>query len=155
MANKEAIGTDKCKIKGNIIYQSSIKCKWVTQSVLASKLYAIVHGVNIAIAINTTLKMITKQIGIEEIPTIICTDSFSLYECMVKLGTTKEKRLMIDIIAIRQSYEQQELLEIQQINGNDNPANAITKGNLVKALQSLVDTNELVVRVEGWVQRGD
>jgi len=60
-----------------------------------------VHGVDIAIAINTTLKMITKQIRIEEIPTIICTNSFSLYKCMVKLGTTKEKRLMIDIMAIR------------------------------------------------------
>jgi hypothetical protein len=155
MANEEAIGTDECKIKGNIIHWSSIKCKWVTRSVLASELYAMVHGVDIAIAINTTLKMITKQIGIEEIPTIICTNSFSLYECMVKLGTTKEKRLMIDIMAIRQSYERQELSEIQWINGNDNPANAMTKGNPVKALQSLVDTNELVVRVEGWVQRGD
>jgi hypothetical protein len=74
---------------------------------------------------------------------------------MVKLGTTKEKRLMIDIMAIRQSYERRELSEIRWINGNDNPADAMTKGNPVKALQSLVDTNELVVRVEGWVQRGD
>ena len=74
---------------------------------------------------------------------------------MVKLGTTKEKRLIIDIIAIRQLYKQQELLEIQWINGNDNLVDAMTKGNLVKALQSLVDTNELVVRVEGWVQQGD
>src|SRR5436190_23880544 len=114
-----------------------------------------VHGVDIAIAINTTLKMITKQIGIMEIPTIICTDSLSLYECMVKLGTTKEKRLMIDIMAIRQSYERRELSEIRWINGNDNPADAMTKSNPVKALQNLVDTNELVIRVEGWVQRGD
>ena len=155
MANEEAIGTDECKITGNIIHWSSIKCKRVTRSVLASELYAMVHGVDIAIAINTTLKMITKQIGIKEIPTIICTDSFSLYECMVKLGTTKEKRLMIDIMVIRQSYERRELSEIRWINGNDNPADAMTKGNPVKALQSLVDTNELVVRVEGWVQRGD
>ena len=122
---------------------------------MALELYAIVHGVDIATAINTTLKMITKQIGIMEIPTIICTDSFSLYECMVKLGTTKEKRLMIDIMAIRQSYERRELSEIRWINGNDNPADAMTKSNPVKALQNLVDTNELVIRVEGWVQRGD
>jgi hypothetical protein len=74
-----------------------------------------VHGIDIAITINTTLKMITKQIGIEEIPTIICTDSFSLYKCIVKLGTTKEKRLIIDIMAIRQSYEQRELSEIRWI----------------------------------------
>ena len=154
MANKETT-RHKCKIKGNIIHWSSIKCKRVTRSVLALELYAIVHGVDIATTINTTLKMITKQIGIMEIPTIICTDSFSLYECMVKLGTTKEKRLMIDIMAIRQSYERRELSEIRWINGNDNPADAMTKSNPVKALQNLVDTNELVIRVEGWVQRGD
>ena len=99
MANEETT-RHECKIKGNIIYQSSIKCKQVTRSVLALELYAMVHGVDIATAINTTLKMITKQIGIIEIPTIICTDSFSLYECIVKLGTTKEKRLIIDIMAI-------------------------------------------------------
>ena len=56
-----------------------------------------------AIAINTTLKMIKDQLGLPEIPMIACTDSYSLYECLVKLGTTKEKRLMIDIMALRQS----------------------------------------------------
>jgi hypothetical protein len=60
-----------------------------------------VYSVDIVIAINTTLKMITKQIGIKEIPTIIYTNLFSLYKCMVKLGTTKEKQLIIDIMAIR------------------------------------------------------
>src|SRR5436190_21421312 len=112
-----------------------------------------VHGVDIAIAINTTLKMITKQIGIMEIPTIICTDSFSLYECLVKLGTTKEKRLMIDIMAIRQSYERRELQEIRWINGQDNPADAMTKSTPNKALEKFLDTNQLTIRVEGWVKR--
>ena len=72
-----------------------------------------VLGVDIANALTTTLNMITKQLGFNDIPTIICTDSFSLYECMVKLGTTKEKRLVIDIMAIRQSYERRELSEIR------------------------------------------
>jgi hypothetical protein len=58
-----------------------------------------VLGVDMAIVLDTTIKIITKQIGINDIPTVICTDSFSLYECMVKLRTTKEKRLMIDIMA--------------------------------------------------------
>ncbi|CAL3965917.1 unnamed protein product [Diplocarpon coronariae] len=44
---------------------------------------------------------------------IICTDSYSLYECLVKLRTTKEKRLIIDIIALRQSYNSRELAEIR------------------------------------------
>ncbi|KHJ32066.1 hypothetical protein EV44_g3191 [Erysiphe necator] len=114
-----------------------------------------VHGIDIAIAISSTLRLITNQLGIEDIPTVICTDSFSLYECMVKLGTTKEKRLMIDIMAIRQSYERRELSEIRWINGNDNPADTMTKSSPTKALEQILNSNTLRVRVEGWVQRLD
>lgn len=72
---------------------------------------------------------------------------------MVKLGTTKEKRLMIDIMSIRQSYEARELTEIRWVNGDDNPADAMTKSNPNKALEIFIDTNEMIVRVEGWVER--
>jgi hypothetical protein len=59
-----------------------------------------VGGVNMAIAIKTTLKMITDRLKLPIIPIIVCTDSYSLYKCLVKLSTTKEKRLMIDIMAL-------------------------------------------------------
>ncbi len=64
-----------------------------------------------------------------------------MYECLVKLGTTKEKRLIIDIIALRQSYERRELYEIRWINSLDNPADAMTKATLNKALETFVLTN--------------
>ena len=64
-----------------------------------------VGGVNIVITIGTTLKIITDQLELPVIPTIVYTDLYSLYECLVKLGTTKEKRLIIDIMALWQSYE--------------------------------------------------
>jgi hypothetical protein len=87
----------------------SQKCKRVTRAVLASELYAISLGIDMAIAMSSTFAQITKQLRISNFPVVVCTDSYSLYECMVKLGTTKEKRLMIDIIAIRESYERREL----------------------------------------------
>ena len=120
---------------------------------LASEIYGMVKGVDMLITINTIIKMITKQLGFPSTPIIVCTDSYSLYECLVKLGTTKEKRLMINIIAIRQSYERRELTEIRQINRQDNLADAITKGTLNKALEKFIDTNELSVRIEGQVKR--
>ncbi|EFQ91980.1 hypothetical protein PTT_11032 [Pyrenophora teres f. teres 0-1] len=140
-------------IHGNIIHYSLTKCKRVTQSVLASKIYSIVNGFNISIAIATTLRMITERLGISAIPLIVCTDSYSLYECLVKLGTTKEKRLMIDIMALRQSYERREITEIRWINGEDNPADAFTKASPNRALERFIDGNKLTVRVDGWVQR--
>lgn len=104
-----------------------------------------------SIAINTTLHMITKQLNVPPTSMIVCTDSYSLYECLVKLGTTKEKRLMIDIIGLRQSYKRKEIAEVRWIDGRDNPADAMTKGNPNKSLEHFIDTNTLEVRIEGWV----
>jgi hypothetical protein len=57
------IRTNEFAVKGNLIYYSFIKNKRVTWSVLASKIYSIVKGVNIAIVINTTIRIINKQLG--------------------------------------------------------------------------------------------
>jgi hypothetical protein len=59
---------------------------------------------------------------------------------------------MIDIMALRQSYERREF-EIRWINGRDNPADAMTNSNPNKALETFISTNSLDVRVEGWVKR--
>jgi hypothetical protein len=44
---------------------------------------------------------------------ILATDSKSLYDCLVRLGTTIEKRLMIDVMALRQFYERREITEMK------------------------------------------
>jgi len=53
-----------------------------------------------AIAIGTTLKIIIDRLELPIIPIIVCTDLYSLYKCLVKLSTTKEKRLIINIMAL-------------------------------------------------------
>ena len=52
---------------------------------------------------------------------------------------------MVDIIALRQLYERREIIEIQWINGKDNPTNAITKSTPNKALGEFIDSNQLSV----------
>ena len=56
---------------------------------------------------------------------------------------------MIDIMALRESYERREILEIRWINGQDNPADAITKKDPNSSLSTLIDSNQLTIRVEG------
>lgn len=140
---------------GNILHWSSTKCKRVTRSVLASEIYGMVNGVDIGISLATTIRMVTMRLSLPDIPVVICTDSYSLYECLVKLGTTKEKRLMIDIMALRQSYETREIAEVRWIDGKDNPADAMTKTAPNLALRKLIDDNELRIRVDGSVERPD
>ena len=59
-----------------------------------------VSRVNIVIVIKITLKMIIDQFKLPAIPIIVYTDLYSLYKCLVKLGTIKEKCLIINIMVL-------------------------------------------------------
>jgi Reverse transcriptase (RNA-dependent DNA polymerase) len=64
-------------LRGNILHWSSTKCKRVTRAVLASELYGMVAGIDMAISISTTLELVTRQLKLGQIPIVVCTDSFS------------------------------------------------------------------------------
>ena len=59
-----------------------------------------VSGVNIAIVIGTTLRIIIDRLELPIIPIIVYTNLYSLYKCLVKLSTIKEKRLIINIMVL-------------------------------------------------------
>jgi hypothetical protein len=67
------------------------------------------HGFDMGAAVKST---VDRALEID-LPLVVCTDSKSLYECLVKLGTTQEKRLMIDVMCLRQAYERQEIAEVK------------------------------------------
>ncbi|KAF2175454.1 hypothetical protein K469DRAFT_724126 [Zopfia rhizophila CBS 207.26] len=98
----------------------------------------------------TKSKRVTRSVLIN---TIICIDLYLLYECLVKLRITKEKRLMINIMALQESYKRQELYKIRWINRADNLANAFIKRDSNGLLIRFIDTNKAHVRIDGWVER--
>lgn len=117
--------------KANIIYWLSIKCKRITRSILASKLYAIVYRFLIRAMLKFTIECILAQ----SVLIILCTNPKLSYNCLVKLGTTQEKRLIVDIMCLQQSYERWKIMEIRWIDGNSSLANAIAKRKLCHAFQ--------------------
>jgi hypothetical protein len=121
--------------------------------VLASEIYGIMNDVNISIALATILRLIIDQLRLPEILLIICIDFYLLYKCIIKLGITQEKRLMIDVMFFRQSYKRRKIIEIRWIHNQDNPANALTKAAANKAIKRLVSFNKLNVRMEGYVKK--
>ena len=59
-----------------------------------------VGGVNMAIIINIIIKIITRQLGFLYTLIIVCTNLYLLYKYLIKLGTTKEKYFIINIMAL-------------------------------------------------------
>jgi len=64
-----------------------------------------VYGFDMAYLVKTMLDLIFNK----DILLIVYTDSKSLYDCLVKLGIMQEKRLMIDVMSMREAYEWREI----------------------------------------------
>jgi hypothetical protein len=60
---------------------------------------------------------------------------------------------MIDIMCLRQAYERREIAEVKWIKGDSNPADSMTKNKPSNALKLLLDTNNIQLDVEEWVER--
>jgi hypothetical protein len=133
----------------NLIHWSSIKCKRVIRSVLAAELYAMINDFDI----EAVIKFIIERVLHISLSLILLTDSKFLYDFLVKLDTTAEKRLMIDLMCFRQSYERREIAEIRWIDEDSNFADAMTKSKSCNALIKLIDTNIIELKITEWVER--
>ena len=67
------------------------------------------HGFDITVAIKTIIRK-ALQINLS---LVLYTDSKLLYNCLVKLGTMAKKRLIIDIICLREVYKQREVAKVK------------------------------------------
>ena len=118
---------------------------------------------------SAVLKVTLDQIGLNEgatnthgddllkpgrgtVPIIIYTDSRSLYDGLVSLNTTTEKRLLIDLHLLRQAYERREIAEVCWIPTEQNPADALTKEKPTAAMRQLLQ-GTLELTPNAWVDR--
>jgi hypothetical protein len=94
-------GENEFIIKGNLINTSSTKCKHITWSSLVSKICEIIDSLDLIYITATTLKIIIDQQNLPEILIVFYINSKFLYKYIIKLGITKKKYLIINIIAIK------------------------------------------------------
>ena len=66
---------------------------------------------------------------------ILCTDLKLFFNYLVRLSTTQEKHLMIDIMYLYQLYKRCKIAKVKQINRDSNCTDAITKSKLLLALK--------------------
>jgi hypothetical protein len=85
----------------------------MTRSVLATELFAMIPGFDVDSVLKSTLfKMLVIDKTLVIIFLILITDSKFLYDCLIRLSTTIEKRLMIDVMILRQFYERREITDV-------------------------------------------
>jgi hypothetical protein len=137
----------------NVLHWSSVKCKRVTRSVLAAELYAITHDFDV----DSVLKAILTKTFDVLILLILVTDSKSLYDCLIRLEITVEKRLMIDVMILRKSYERREIIEIKWIDESNNFVDSIIKTSFKAflALKQIIDINRIRLDSIEWVKRAN
>jgi hypothetical protein len=81
----------------------------VIRSVLAAELFAMIHDFDVDSVLKSILiKMLDNTL----ISLILITDSKFLYDCLIRLSIIVEKRLMIDVMILRQFYERREITEM-------------------------------------------
>ncbi len=136
-------------VKANIIHWFFTKCKRVIRSVLTAELYAMTHEFDS----DSMIKSIIERILNIFLSMILLTDSRSLYDCLVKLEITSEKRLMIDLMCLRQSYERRKITKIRWSDDEFNPVDVMTKSNPCQTLSRLIDTNAIDLRISEWIER--
>jgi hypothetical protein len=133
----------------NIVHWGSVKSRRVTRSALAAELYAMAHGFDVAAAMKESLTYTFDR----QLPLKTYTDSRSLFDALVTLNNTAEKRLLIDLQLLRQAYERREITEVCWIPTEQNPADAMTKGRPTPALDKLLMRNRVELNPTAWVDR--
>jgi hypothetical protein len=81
------------------------------------------------------------------------TDSLSLFDVVTKLSTTAEKRLMIDLVVVREAYDRVEIARFAFLRTNWNPADALTKVSRNTYLETILTTGTIGHSVAHWVVR--
>lgn len=135
--------------RANVIDYSSVKAKRITRSVLAAELFSCVRS----FYSSSTTRVCFNEMLSRMIPMTICTDSKCLYDMLISLNKTTEKRLLIDLQGLREVYELREIDEILLIPSEENPADSLTKSIDSNALQMILEENRVELNPNAWVER--
>jgi hypothetical protein len=97
--------------------------------------------------------MICKTILKRSVDILMYTGSLSLFDVIPKSSTTAEKRLMIDLVVVREAYDRMEIAQLAFHRTNWNPADALTKVSRNTYLETILTTGTSDHPVAQWVIR--
>ena len=113
-----------------IIHHGSWKFYRVTRSVLGAEIYAFSQCLDFVIALSHDSPTIVQR----KVKTVTFTDSKSLFDTITKLRTVSEKRLLIEIVSIGESYTNADLSNVAHISSKHNIVNVFTESKAEKTI---------------------
>ena len=123
----------------NLLAWSSRKCRRVVKSTFAAELFALIQGYDSGMAMKHSLSAIVGR----EVQISIFIDSKGVWDAVVSLKSLTEKRLLIDIASLRQSYSTGELRSFFCIDTSANPADAFTKDVPCPAFRNIMRSGRI------------
>ncbi len=118
---------------------SSHKSRRIARSTSTAEAFAFVHGFDHAYLLQHDLQALLGR----PIPILMLTDSDILFKNITSARYTSERRLMIDINAAREAYNDRSMSNIALIDSVHNPADGLTKVRSNGALRQLLETHTI------------
>lgn len=115
------------------LYWLLYNSKRFVKSVLGKKIMAVADSLELAF----TIKREPERTQRTHIPLSMVTDSKSLFGILTKATCTTEKRFLIDLLMVRDTYKPFEIKKIPLLKSEHNVADALTKA---KAHSVLINT---------------
>lgn len=133
----------------HVLDYSSKKSKRVVRSIMGGEVCAFMDAFDSVFALAADLEMVYGR----KLEIYMYTDSKQLFDAMIKGKRTQEKRLMVDIMAARQSYRRFEITRVGLVKCVDNRADGLSKINDNVALDRLLDLFVDKTPVVEWIDR--
>ncbi|CDF33317.1 unnamed protein product [Chondrus crispus] len=133
----------------HILDFASKKSKRIVRCILGGEVYAFTEGFDCAFVLRHDLQKLYGR----TIPLQMRTDSKQMFDVIMKASHTSERRLMIDIAAAREAYNENEISNVGLVRSEHNVADGLTKPKYCKALESLLRTGKDENPVEQWIIR--
>jgi hypothetical protein len=115
-----------------LLHWLSKKARRVTRSTMAAELFALISAFDAGLAVQKLAKYQHQR-----------TDSPTAWDSVTSLCSTTEKRILIDIYGLRESYRTGELQHLCRIDTRFTPLDILTKINSVDYIAHVLRTNRL------------
>jgi ribonuclease HI len=125
------------------------KCYRVTHSAMAAETCALAEAFDAAFVVKHSLEqLLGKKIALQ-----MLTDSKHLFDSISHSTQTKERRIMIDIAASKQSFERAEISDLGLVATEDMLADCFTEVRDPKQLRNAMDSGFLLHDIKQWIVR--